>query len=43
MKIPETPTDNQVLPADLNDVRINYTRKLCAVYEVGSEIVGICC
>uniref|UniRef100_A0A915NCA0 Uncharacterized protein n=1 Tax=Meloidogyne javanica TaxID=6303 RepID=A0A915NCA0_MELJA len=36
--IPETPTDNQVLPADLNDVRINYTRKLCAVYEVGSEI-----
>nr|CAD2166232.1 unnamed protein product [Meloidogyne enterolobii] len=38
MKIPETPTDNQVLPADLNDVRINYTRKLCAVYEVGSEI-----
>lgn len=38
MTIPETPTDNQVLPADLNDVRINYTRKLCAVYEVGSEI-----
>uniref|UniRef100_A0A1I8BKD2 Uncharacterized protein n=1 Tax=Meloidogyne hapla TaxID=6305 RepID=A0A1I8BKD2_MELHA len=38
MKFPDNPTPNEKLPEDLNDIKITYTRKLCAVYEVGSEI-----
>ena len=38
-QFPEDATRDDPLPEELNDVNIVFTRKMCAVYEIGSEIV----